>query len=108
MKQLRFTTTEPRGMFANENSELLVKLDDIGTLSEYKPKGTGAYIHDDAEELAGFDIPIFLDGDFEQFDLPVEEQDILMMLPSGNYQCKAELSYKTLIIEDYKYLITLK
>lgn len=108
MKQLRFTTTEPRGMFANENSELLVKLDDIGTHSEYKPKGTGAYIHDDAEELAGFDIPIFLDGDFEQFDLPVEEQDILMMLPSGNYQCKAELSYKTLIIEVYKYLITLK
>lgn len=109
MKQLRFTTTEPYRMFGMfGEKELLVKIDDIGTLSEFKPKGTGAYIHDDAEELVGFDIPIFLDGDYEQLDLPIDEQDILMMLPSGNYQCKAELLYKTLITEDYKYLITLK
>lgn len=33
------------------------------------------HIHDDAEELAGFDLPIFLDGDYGQLDLPVEEQD---------------------------------
>lgn len=39
MKQLRFTTTEPYGMFAfTNNYELLVKPDDIGTLSKYKPK----------------------------------------------------------------------
>lgn len=109
MKQLRFTTTEPYSMFFGGDAELLVKPDDIGTLNENKPIGTGAYIHDDAEELAGFDIPIFLDGDYEQLDLPVEEQDILMMLPSGNYKCKAELSYSSMHndIND-KYLITLK
>lgn len=110
MKQLRFTTTEPYSMFGmfGEN-ELLVKVDNIGTLSEYKPKGSGAYIHGDAEELAKFDIPIFLDGDYEQLDLPFEEQDILMMLPSGNYQCIANLSYKSMMSDEAdKYLLTLK
>jgi hypothetical protein len=112
MKQLRFTTTEPRGMFSmidTIDTELLVTIDNIGTLSEYKPKGSGAYIHGDAEELAGFDIPIFLDGDYEQLDLPIEEQDILMILPSGNYQCVADLSYKTMFADEAdKYLLTLK
>lgn len=109
MKQLRFTTTEPHSMFNCLDTILLVSVDNIGTLSNYIAKGDGAYIHDDAEELAKFDIPHFLDGDLEQLDLPIEEQDILMMLPSGNYQCKAELSYKSMISNKIdKYLITLK
>jgi len=110
MKQLRFTTTNPHGMFSSSDRELLISTDDInlGVLSNYSAKGKGAYIHGDAEELAEFDIPVFLDGDYEQLDLPIEEQDILMMLPSGNYQCTSDLSYKSMIIEDEYYLITLK
>jgi len=108
MKQLRFTTTEPHCIFGG-NHDLLVSVDNIGTLSDYKTKGDGAYIHGDAEELANFDIPYFLDGDLEQLDLPVDEQDILMILPSGEYQCKSELSYKSMISNKIdKYLITLK
>lgn len=109
MKQLRFTTTAPHSMFNTHDTELLVSLDNIGTLSNYIAKGDGAYIHGDAENIAGFDIPYFLDGDLEQLDLSVEEQDILMILPSGEYKCKAELSYKSLISNKIdKYLITLK
>ena len=110
MKQLRFTTTHPYGMFSSSESELLISTDNInlGELSNYLPKGVGAYIDNDAEELAKFDIPLFLDGDYEQLDLPIEEQDILMMLPSGNYQCKSELTYKSMINKDKYYLLTLK
>jgi len=109
MKQLRFTTTNPHGMFSSEQSELLISTENInlGKLINL-PIGKGAYIHDDAEELAEFDIPCFLDGDYGQLDLPIEEQDILMMLPSGNYQCKSELSYKSMINKDEYYLLTLK
>ena len=52
-------------------------------------KATSAYIHGEAERLAGFDIPIFLSGDIQQLDLPLDEQDILMILPSGEYKMNA-------------------
>lgn len=32
--------------------------------------------------------PLFIDGDFGQFDLPVEEQDIVMILPEKVLKCK--------------------
>ena len=111
MKQLRFTTTNPHSMFSfNNEYELLISTDNInlGHLNTYTPKGKGAHIHGDAEELAKFDIPVFLDGDYEQLDLPIEEQDILMMLPSGNYQCKSDLSYESTINKDKYYLLTIK
>lgn len=96
MKQLRFTTTKPMGMMgifnAKEDHKPLVTPKNLGELIEDKTKGTGAYIHDDAEGLAGFDIPTFLDGNLGQLDLPVEQQDILMVLPSGEYKCKAVLN----------------
>jgi len=95
MIQLRFTTTKPLffgGVFASaEESEPLVYPANIGSLIQKKVKGDHAYIHDDAEQLAGFDIPMFIDGDFSQLDQPEAVQDILMLLPSGEYKCVAEV-----------------
>jgi hypothetical protein len=111
MKQLRFTTTKPMSMFGifnpKEDHEPLVTPNDIGEFIMDDIKGTGAYIHGDAEELAGYDIPTFIDGNLSQLDLPIDEQDILMLLPRGcEYKCKAELC--TEIGAKNKYLITLK
>lgn len=44
-----------------------------------------AYIDGEAEKLAGFDIPFFIDGDLRQLDSP--SADILLLLPSGEYKC---------------------
>jgi hypothetical protein len=109
MKQLRFTTTKPMAFMGIGNPESdhkpLVSPDDKGELVKPELKGTGAYIHDDAESLANYDIPAFIDGDLGQLDLPTEEQDILMLLPSGEYPCKAVLN--TLSGDKDKYYITL-
>jgi len=93
MKQLRFTTTKAQsmlGIFDEEPAETLVVASVIGELIKTKIKGRTAYIHAEAETLAGYDIPKFIDGDLGQLDLPIEEQDILMILPSGEYPCVAE------------------
>lgn len=105
MKQLRFTTMEPLPLFGIATSpadgKLLVKPENVGELVKDKVMGTKAYIHDDAMDLAGFDIPVFLDGNFSQLDLPEDQQDILMLLPDGEYPCKAEF-------DDGTYYIVLK
>jgi hypothetical protein len=96
MKQLRFSTTIPMGMLGIMNpKEDHIPLQiptDIGKLIRDPLKGNSVYIHGGAETLAGYDIPTFFDGNIGQLDLPIEEQDILMLLPSGEYKCKAELS----------------
>lgn len=95
MKQLRLTTTKPMGMLGImnpiEDHAPLVAL--VGELIMDKVKGKTAYIHGEAENIAGFDIPTFIDGNLAQLDLPIEKQDILLVLPNGEYKCKAE--YKT-------------
>ncbi|MFM2393159.1 MAG: hypothetical protein RLZZ546_1141 [Bacteroidota bacterium] len=111
MKTLRFSTTKPMGMMgifnSKEDHKPLATPTDIGEIIEDKTKGTGAYIHGDAEELAGFDIPSWIDGNLCQLDLPVEEQDIVMILPEGEFKCKAVL--QTDKFGDYnKYYLTLK
>lgn len=94
MKQLRFTTTKPMpmlGMFNPEEDHAPLALPkEIGELVKAELKGSKAYIHGEAEALAGFDIPTFIDGDMAQLGLPIEEQDILMLLPDGEHKCKAE------------------
>ncbi len=94
MKQLRFTTTKPMGMIGifnpEEDHQPLVIPTEVGELIMDKTKGSGAYIHGEAERKAGFDIPTFIDGNLAQLERPVEEQDILMLLPDGEYKCKAE------------------
>jgi len=109
MEQLRFTTTIPMGMLGMfnppEDHKPLITPENVGELIQSKIIGSGAYIHDDAEELAGYDIPTFIDGDLSQLDAPIEEQNILMLLPSGEYKCKSVLQE---IGDKNKYLITLK
>jgi hypothetical protein len=94
MKQLRFTTTKPMPMLGicnpEEDHAPLVTPKEIGEFIHDVVPGKGAYIHGEAESLAGYDIPTFLDGNLGQLALPIEQQDILMLLPSGEYKCKAE------------------
>lgn len=104
MKQLRLTTSKP-GFFGSTNEPLVIPTN-VSEIIHDEVEGDGAFLDGDAEELAGYDIPIFIDGNLGQLDLPIEEQDILMLLPSGEYQCKAELSNK--IGSNNKYLIRLK
>jgi hypothetical protein len=81
MKQLRITTTSPHSMFSSSD-ELRTELPtEIGEITgELKNKGASAYIDGEAESLAGFDIPVILDGDIGQVDLPIAEQDIVMLI----------------------------
>ena len=105
MKQLRITTTAPHSMFSNPGQPLVLP-DDLEEAIERELIGDRAYFHGELETLAGFDIPVILDGDMAQMDLPVEEQDILALLPSGSYQCIAELQVGE--IDGGAYYITLK
>jgi hypothetical protein len=109
MKQLRFTTTEPRSMFdmmsvENEVKPLVIP-DTVGEFVQDNKIGKTSYIHGQAEGLAGFDIPTFIDGNLSQLEQPIENQDILMVLPSGEYKCKAE--YSTHFGSENAFLITL-
>ena len=110
MKQLRFTTTPPHafaGAFDNsEENDMLVIPKEVGELVMDSIKGQRAYIHGDAEDLAGYDIPVLIDGNLGQLELPVDEQDILMLLPSGEYKCQAK--YNDTPMSSNCYLITLK
>lgn len=89
MQTLRFTTSTPSSMFNIESRTPLVIPKDLSTFKFSETKAKVAYIHGKAEELAGFDIPIFLDGDIAQLDLPINEQDIKMLLPDGEYYITA-------------------
>jgi hypothetical protein len=109
MKQLRFTTTKPMsllGIFDKDQEPALVKPKSYGDFVMDSVVTNKAYIHGDAEELAGYDIPVFIDGNMGQLDLPIDQQDILMLLPSGEYKCKAE--YCDNVFASNCYLITLK
>jgi len=106
MKQLRLTTTPPHSMFEGSD-DLLVKRQDIGKIINCKLKGRTAYIHGEAEEISGFDIPVFLDGDMAQLDLSVEDQNILLLLPSGEYPLISTLQTKG-ILDNNAYYLTLK
>lgn len=109
LKQLRFTTTKAASLFSMITlapRQPLRNPKDKGELITDIIKGSGAYIHGEAERLAKFDIVYFIDGNTAQLDLPIDKQNILMMLPSGEYECKAEL-YKEAQSKN-KYLITLK
>lgn len=109
MKQLRLTTTKPMGMLGimnpiEDHAPLSIP-NEVGEMIMDKIKGRTAYIHGEAESIAGFDIPTFIDGNLGQLDLPIGQQDILMLLPSGEYKCKAE--YCDRLGSSDCYLITL-
>jgi len=77
---LRFTALDP------ETGAPLITPDEVlQTFGDAKLKDS--YIQGEAEQLAGFDVPVFLEGDLGQLDKPEEEQDIRMVLPQGEYEC---------------------
>lgn len=79
---LRFTGGDP------ESGEPMVNPEDNGkTFGE--PQHQAAYLHGKAQNIAGFDRPIFIDGDLTQLDKPEEDQEIRMILPQGEYECVA-------------------
>jgi hypothetical protein len=91
MKKLRFTTTKPHGMFSSNEELVIDSLKDYGELIITNTKSNEAYIHGKAEEDAGFDIPVFLDGDMGNLDLPINQQNIEMLLPDGIHSMQAVL-----------------
>jgi len=79
---LRFT-----GVDAQSGDPMVNPEDNGKTFGE--PQHTAAYLRGEAQNVAGFDQPIFIDGDLTQLDRPEEEQEIRMILPQGEYECVA-------------------
>ena len=94
LKQLKFTTTTPYSVIlgVNETTKPVINInaDEVEVIQD-ETIGTGAYIHAKAQDMAKFDIPLFFDGNLAQLDAPVDKQDILMVLPDGEYPMKSEL-----------------
>lgn len=114
MKQLRLTTTKPYPMFdtlfgGSKNPQLLVIPEDLGELDQkVSPHGKQAYLKGKAEKLAGFDLPVFLDGTIAMLDAPIEEQDILLLLPGGNWPLVATYQDNKNRWDSHCYYLTLK
>ena len=103
MKQLKLTTSLPQSFGFSGKSLIEINGEkEIIPLLEVKAKGF--YLHGDIEYLAGNDIPIILDGDLNNLNLPIEKQDIVVLLPSGEYKCKSTLQKG---LESNVYYITL-
>lgn len=82
---LRFTTTD------QATGEPLVRPEDAGqTFGEAGLQN--AFIHGEAADLAGYDLPVFIDGDLSQLDKPAEEQEIRMLTDQGEYECEAHVN----------------
>ena len=93
MKTLKFTTSEPSFM-GTIGDKLRYKVDtDNAQLLSSPLKANQAYIHDRAEQIAGYDIPWFFDGDLGQLDRRKEEQDIKMYIDDKVYKIEAFLEY---------------
>lgn len=82
---LRFTTTD------QNHGELLVQPQDAGQTFG-KQRLENAYIHGEAADIAGYDLPVFIDGDLTQLDKPKEEQEIRMLTPNGEYEIVSEVT----------------
>lgn len=106
MKTLKFTTSNP-GFFGATGEPLVFPKEgeELEFFKDTKPKSNSVYIDGDAEYLAGYDIPVFLSGSMDMLNMPIEEQDIIMVLPSGEYKCKATI-HDGIVRESY--YLTLK
>lgn len=91
---LKFTTTVPfddnTPMEVLVNTKPLIEIKEKCSLVGGKIKGNDAVITGEALKLAGFTLPCFYEGNITELDK--EEQDIIMVLPSGEYQIKAILN----------------
>ena len=97
MKKLKFTSSKP-GFFGSTGEPLVSpkKGEGLEFFENTEPKGSNAYIHGEAESLAGYDIPVFLSGSMDMLNVPVEEQDIVMVLPDSEHKCKATINVGTI------------
>lgn len=105
MRQLRFTSTDPRlmGMLGEKP---LFDIPEDSMIVEYPNIGTRAYIHKEAESIAGYDMPLFFDGDMSQLDEDESKQDIVMCIGDNEYPIKSELQLGTM--DNNSYYLTLK
>jgi len=72
---IKITTTIPYGMFNSGQPETLTDTSKYkGLVNVDKSYTSSIYIHGDLEEHLGFDIPLFLEGDFS--DLLKDKQTI--------------------------------
>ena len=62
---------------------------DLKVSDEVESKYSSVYVHGEAEEVAGYDIPVFFNGDMEQILQPVGKQKIQMFIGNKVYFCKA-------------------
>ena len=93
MKKLKFTTSKP-GFFGSTGEPLVLPKEgeEPEFFKDTKPKCNSIYIHGEAESLAGYDVPIFLSGSMDMLNVPVEEQDIVRVLPNGEHKCKSTIN----------------
>jgi len=78
---LRFTSEA----YADDELENMENYSEI--INAGKTKFEIARIHGKAEHLAGHNLPMFIDGDMLELDKPIDQQYIIMVLPSGEYEC---------------------
>lgn len=85
---LKCTTTEPYSMFSSEEKIPSIDVSKYKGISGIKNKiFCNIYLHGKIEDLAGFDIPIWLDGDFvEDFSDGVHDCEVI--LSDDSYMCK--------------------
>lgn len=89
MDKLRFTSSNQPKFLDSASFGLSYidpdKLECLGNMVKNNQAldATYAYIHGEAQDLAGFDIPVYIDGDIMQLRQPLDMQDIEMLLPHG-------------------------
>lgn len=110
MKTLKFTTTEPGCMGsvdgANKYNPKPEECDlDVEASKDMEVKI--AYIHGEAENKAGYDIPVFFGGDLRQMEQPLEEQSIQMFIGDKVFEMKA-LLHKNGIRPNYLLILNTK
>lgn len=93
MGQLKFTTCSPQFMGSIDINEAKTGLPEKPQTSGdfHELLGDRAYIHGEAENLAGYDVPIFYEGDANQLDEALMHQDIIMVLSDREYPMLAFL-----------------
>ena len=77
MNKLFLTTTPPFSVFGDERP---MPYFERKTLTG-KCKLNKCYIDGEAEIIAGFDIPYFIEGDMSQLDMGEKDQQIFLLLP---------------------------
>ena len=118
MNPLVFTTTKPYSMFGNiserdnflipthdENGNFLFKGTNVPKNSEHLSRYI--YLHYDLEERAGFDIPVFLEGDFPEesgiypcIGLIPEEVNCVLYLWINKYPSRTTIHGLIVLVSD--------